>query len=213
MFPQNSKVTRIFLSLVLSSSFAVIQCDEGLAKAYKPISSNNVYQGKKNSRIYVMQSQMAMRSEKYDSAMKLAKRAVDLDRDDMDARVAYAEALYKLCLKDPSDKVLFNKCVKAWLIVHRNILGNESDTALKGISMPLGNKFFEDENRGILAKRRLKALVGRLPKFWESNSKYLKKVLVPIQEVQGSVISSKKSDEEKENETENQTSSNSSSNL
>ena len=208
MFSQNSKVNRILLSLLLSSSFAVIQCEEGQAEAYKPVSSNNIYQGKKNSHIYVMQSQLAMRSEKYDAALKLAKRAVDLDRDDIDARVAYGEALYKIWQRDPSDKMVYNKCVKAWLIVHRNVLGHESGTALKGISLPLGNKFFEDENHGILAKRRLKTLVGRLPKFWESNSKYLKKVLIPIQEVQGSVVSSQESTDENESKSESSSTTN-----
>ena len=134
--------------------------------------------------------------------MKLGQKAIEMDRDDLDARVAYGEALYEMYQRDKENKDIYNKCVKAWLIVHRNVLGNETSTAFKGISLPLANKFFEDENYGILAKHRLKSLCGRLPKFYESNSRYLRKVLIPIENVEGTIVSTreKTGDDKKSND-------------
>lgn len=179
------------LLLVLpSSARAAKKVDDG----YRPISSDEVYNSGKNARVLYMQAQMAMRNHDLERAVKLSKRAVEVDPDDMDARVAYGEALYKkyLALKgsEASQPALYNECVKTWLVIHRSVVGLESDESYKGISIPLANKFFADDNRGILAKKRLESLCGRLPKFWETNNRYLKKVLKPESRVEGSVIGS-----------------------
>lgn len=189
----------IFLSLALALTLSLVlpssaRASKKVDDGYRPISSDDVYNSGKNARVLYMQAQVAMRNHDLERAVKLAKQAVEVDPDDMDARVIYGEALYKkyLALKgsDTSQPALYNECVKTWLVIHRSVVGLESDESYKGISIPLANKFFADDDRGILAKKRLESLCGRLPKFWESNNRYLKKVLKPESQVEGSVVGS-----------------------
>ncbi len=42
-----------------------------------------------------------------------------------------------------------------------------------GLSIPLVQKFYEDDERGIPAKQHLLSLVGSVPKPWETDRKYL----------------------------------------
>lgn len=199
-------VTTIKLKSSLVTGLAILSlffsASEVRAK-YKPVNSNDLYHSNKNARVLYMQAQMALRGDDLERAIKLGKKAVELDPEDMDARVVYGDALFRKYQNDKDNTKLYNECVKTWLMVHRNVVGSETGTGLKGVGIPLANKFFEDEGRGILAKKRLRTLCGRLPKFWETNRKYLKKVLIPETKVAGSIVSentSETTDSEAESE-------------
>lgn len=148
--------------------------------------------GKRDSHINYMQAELATRISDKNRAIILGRKAVKLDPDDIDARVALGEALYeKIEDQENKDPRLFNECVKTWLMVNRNVVGDEAAMSYKGISIPGASKFFEDEDRGILARERLKSLCGRLPRMWETNQKYLDTMLMPEKSVSGQLITKK----------------------
>lgn len=155
--------------------------------SYKPVSNFDVL-GRKNARLLYAQSERSLKTDDIVKALKTSKRAVELDPDDMDARVAYGEALYKMHLYDKSDSSIFNECVKTWLIVHRELIGEEKGLNYKGIGIPLVMQYYEDGSRSVTAKKRLKSLCGRVPKFWETNKKYLTAVLKPSTSVSGALL-------------------------
>jgi len=66
----------------------------------------------------------------------------------------------------------------------------ERGEAAHGIN-PMGH-FYEDEEHGISARRHLVKLTGYAPKPWETNARYLKRVLLPSTgTVSGAVIKDK----------------------
>lgn len=147
---------------------------------------------KKRTISSLLSSEMALRAERVDRAIQLARRAMLRDPDDMDVHKALAEALdRKLETQADKDPKLFGECVREWLIVMRNGVGMEKGTNFRG--MGVVDHFFGDDEYYIVAKKRLKHLTGYVPKPWESNEKYLKKVLQPAQtSIEGRII--KKSD-------------------
>ncbi len=146
--------------------------------------------GKKNARIHQMHSELALLSDDTERAVKLGRRSVELDPNDIDARVALGNALYEKIQKEGEDHSTadYNECVKTWLIVFRNMVGDEAGISYKGVSLPLMNKFYEDEDRGVIAKSMLQRLCGHAPKCWETNKKYLSKVLRPEATVAGEIV-------------------------
>lgn len=144
--------------------------------------------GKKNARMQMMQSEMVCRTNQYRLAAEHSRKAVEADPDDMDARFAHGEALFNLIESGNTDPIVHNECVKTWLIVHRNLVGEDSGLNFKGVGIPLVQTLFSDE-RGKIAKTRLRKLVGRLPKAWETNRKYLTQVLKAEPEVDAKIIS------------------------
>ncbi len=170
---------------------------EDSTSSYKPISTYDaMHQGKSDSesRMLLLQSQAALRNEDLERAIKFGRRAVNADQNDLDARAAYGNALSTfLRLKEKTDKnypSVRNEAIKTWLLIYRNVVGEESGTTYKGIGIPLAGTFFADSDRVGLAKDRLTEICGRTPKFWETNKKYLKKVLEPEVQVEGTILSS-----------------------
>jgi hypothetical protein len=141
-------------------------------------------------------SEYAAMMHNYDQALALAKMAVQMDDNDLDVHLAYAQALQAKVdgVKDPDPK-LFNQCIKEWLIVMRSERGPEKGLTKKnGAGNKRINKLFEDEDHAILAAMHLKALVGRVPKDNESDSHFMKDVGKPVElEVTGKVLTHGKS--------------------
>jgi hypothetical protein len=192
-------VCAVFVLLALLGGRALALASETTqspSAARDKVSSYEVFNKSKkrdNSKIQYMQSEISLRNDDVNRAVSMGRRAVELDPNDIDARVALGEALYQK-IKKAKKKVtpeVYNECVKTWLMVLRNIVGDEANMGYKGISIPLVERFYEDEDRTILARTRLTAVCGRVPKFWETNKKFLDKVLLPeaSTSVAGTVIS------------------------
>lgn len=131
-----------------------------------------------NARTLMLSAKQSMRHHNYKKAIVLLRKAVQLDPDDPDVRCLYAEALQeKLSHQVDKDPYTFNLCIRNWLMVARNEVGDEKGASIKGIGIGLG--YFQDEDRTIRAKASLKKLTGYSPKPWETNDRYLRKVLKP----------------------------------
>jgi tetratricopeptide (TPR) repeat protein len=128
----------------------------------------------------------------YDKAIKLSKLAVEKDYDDTDTHMIFAEALEKKYNKQvEKDPALFNKCVKEWLIVLRNEAGMEKGMAWHGMQIPLMEEFYKDEEHTMPARSHILALTGFLPKWHETDARFLKKVGKPVDtDVSGKVVAS-----------------------
>lgn len=189
---------------VVTSLAFCLACPECQAKNsadassnYKPVSTFDAMQrgrGADNSRLFTLKSQAALRNNDLERAVKYGKKAVDADNNDLDARVAYGNVLFQfLNTRDKTDinyPSIRNEAIKTWLLIYRNVVGEESGTNFKGIGLPMASKFYADENRVGLAKARLKEICGRTPKFFETNRKYLKRVLEPEVKLEGTILSS-----------------------
>ena len=135
---------------------------------------------KRRSISALISAEMALRSERVDRSIQLARRAMKRDPDDLDVHKALAEALdRKLEYQTDKDPKVFEECVREWLIVLRNGVGMEKGTNFKGLGV--FDSLFGDEDTYIIAKQRLKHLTGYVPKPWETNEKYLKRVLRPAE--------------------------------
>jgi len=136
----------------------------------------------------MMQGQRALSAGNTSLAITKFRRAIDMDNEDMDAHRYYAEALEKkLRSQVDKDPELFNECVRQWLTVMRNIVGDEKGMSIRGVN-PIAD-LYGDEDHAIMAKNHLVKLTGSAPKFWETNAHYLKKVLKPSTEnVAGTVV-------------------------
>jgi hypothetical protein len=116
--------------------------------------------------------------------------ALEKDPDDIDSHMYYAEALeekLKMKPKKDRDQDLLNECVNEWLIVYRCEVGDEKGVSFHGIN-PLGH-LYEDEERSIPARHHIVSLVGRAPKPWETDEKFMKWVNRPATEVAGKLLS------------------------
>jgi tetratricopeptide (TPR) repeat protein len=131
-----------------------------------------------SARSLLMTAKQYMRHHNYNKAIPQLSRAIKLDPDDPDVRCLYAEALEeKLSHQVEKDPTIFNLCVRNWLMILRSEVGEEKGATYKGIGIGMG--YFQDEERTTHAKHRLKALTGYIPKPWETNDRYLRRVLKP----------------------------------
>jgi hypothetical protein len=128
----------------------------------------------------------------YDKAIRLSKLAVEKNYDDTDTHMVFAEALEKKYNKQvEKDPALFNKCVKEWLIVLRNEGGMEKGMSWHGMQIPLMEEFYKDEEHTMPARSHILALTGFLPKWHETDARFLKKVGKPVDtDVSGKVVAS-----------------------
>jgi len=140
-----------------------------------------------SARTLLMSARQHLRHHNYLRAIALLKQAVKLDSDDLDVRCLLAQALEeKLSNQQEKNGDDFNLCVQNWLAVARSQGGEEKGMTFKGIGLGVG--LFQDEERAILAKRSLKSLTGYLPKPWETNDRYLRRVLKPSSATVSGVI-------------------------
>ncbi len=125
-----------------------------------------------------IQAERALKSGNYEKAIEFGKRALELNIDDCDSHLIYAKALEaKLAAQKKEDPLLFNHCVREWLYVLRNTYGDERGVNFRGLGLPgVGGAWNEDEDRQRPARQHLLKLTGCVPKLWETNEKFLKKV-------------------------------------
>ncbi|MBS2009296.1 MAG: tetratricopeptide repeat protein [Cyanobacteria bacterium SZAS TMP-1] len=127
-------------------------------------------------------ARVSLRNGNYKRATALCRKALQKDDDDIDIHLTYAECLeQQLAHQAEKDPQLFQKCVREWLIVYRNEVGDEKGMTLKGLNL-LGT-MWNDEHRGGIAAKHLKGLTGYLPRIWETDGRYLAKVLKPADTV------------------------------
>jgi len=138
------------------------------------------------------QAELSLRSRNFDKAIQFARRSIQENGDDADLHRIYAEALEgKLELQKEKDPSLFGTCVEEWLSVLRSGNGEERGLNVHGAG-GIADFFYKDDEHYILARHHLLALTGSMPKAWETNSRYLKRVLKPKPGVQGALVGDKK---------------------
>jgi hypothetical protein len=183
----------VLLMLVLcgvSSNSAI--ADEDYSE-YHPVHSMEAFTslGEQTAVSYSMAAEYQMKNKNYNAAIKLCQEAIDKDNDDVDIHMIYAKCLQKkLKTQVEKDPELFNKCVKEWVMVYKNEVGDEKGMSYKGATLPFMTKFYEDEDRSIPARQSLITLTGTVPKYNETTAKFLKRVSKPAStSVSGTVIS------------------------
>jgi hypothetical protein len=157
-----------------------------------------------DSGAYARNAEYCLQHGYVDRAIKLCQLALN-NKDDPDLHQIYATALEaKLKDQEEKDPTLFRNCVAEWLIVLRQS-GGEENLAFHGASLPGVGKFFEDEDRSMPAKQHIQHLTGHLPKVWETNDRFVKRVTKEFESsVAGRVMTP--SPTEKQSRTEKQSS-------
>jgi tetratricopeptide (TPR) repeat protein len=156
------------------------------------IEAFNSIRGNSTGSSLQLAAKYASNNGNYEEAIKWSKLALEKDPDDIDSHMSYAEALEQKLKTKPEkerDHNLLNECVNEWLIVYRSEVGEEKGAGFHGIN-PLGH-LYEDEERSIPARHHIVTLVGRAPKPWETDTKFMKWVDRPDTSVAGKIISSK----------------------
>lgn len=117
-----------------------------------------------------------IRDGKFTKAMLVMQKAIKISPNDVENYILYAEAMQGVLERqEDKDPELFNKCVGVWLQVLRSEVGEEKGLSFKGIS--IDNGLYGDEDTVFKAKRQLRKLTGYVPKPWETDNKYLVRVL------------------------------------
>jgi hypothetical protein len=161
----------------LSMVSAIADATDARKDAQPITSMEAVYRlGRPSANKFGMGADFAKRNGRCDESIRLAQEALKRQDNDLDLHEQYAEALeHKLESMQEEDPVLFNQCVKEWLIVLRNEAGDERGLSFHGISI-MGH-LYADEDHSIEARAHLVGLTGRAPKPWETDAKYLERVL------------------------------------
>lgn len=122
----------------------------------------------------------SLKSGNYTRAIYLIKEAMKKDDDDIDIHALYALSLEaKIDSEEERDPELFKTCVHEWLLVYRQEVGEEKGMTFKGLNI-MGT-MWNDEYAGGMAKKHLKKLCGYLPKYWETDNRYVQRVLKPAE--------------------------------
>jgi hypothetical protein len=136
---------------------------------------------------YGERARVALRNGNVSRALSLCKQAMKADDDDPDIHLYYASALEaKLERQTEKDPDIFKECVHEWLKVYRNEVGEERGDTFHGLAVV--GTFWNDENRGIIARKHLIKLVGYAPKPWQTDNRFMAKATRPAAvQVTGSV--------------------------
>lgn len=137
---------------------------------------------------YRMEAEAALNSNRFERAIELSRKSLAKDNTDIDTHRILAEALeIKYERQKDQDPAVLRECLTEYLTVMKCDVGEE-----KGLSL-LGPGFFaylygsDDSGRYVLAKTRIKHLTGSLPRLWENNEMFFKRVIK--QQVHGRIIS------------------------
>lgn len=186
----------ILLSLVCiqAPGLANYENTEESPKKYKPVQSNDVinrtHGGYSESQIAYVKIKRAFYEKDYDKAIKLGRELIDLTPMNLDAKVVYAEALYQKYKENPKDKSTKNKCIRMWLIIHRLIKNDGWTLSDRSRHTTFRHRFHGKERRDLVTRQRLIELCGRVPKWRETDRKFLKKHLEPERNVAGQIVDS-----------------------
>jgi len=143
-----------------------------------------------------MEAEQALENNRVDEAIKLLRKANDLDDDDIDSHACLARALEtKLQSQKKKDQSVLSECLSEWVKVMRNQMGDEKGMTFKGLSILNINALYTDDDRQGMAKAHLRKLAGSAPRPWETNNQYLNRVL--IKNVEGELVSKEKSPQTK----------------
>jgi hypothetical protein len=135
--------------------------------------------GETTGNSYLLQAHQCLKAGYIDKAIKYCQKAINKDSNDCDTHLMYAQALQKKLQTQPADKrdpELFKKCLAEYLIVLRNEVGDEIGMSWHGLSVPGLSGQYSDTERGGVARVELKKLTGSLPRVWETDAKYIKRV-------------------------------------
>lgn len=145
--------------------------------------------GEAPAQAIAVEAQAALHSSRFDRSIELARLSLVKNPDDIDTHRTYAEALEaKIQFSDRKDPALMRTCLLEWLRVLRSDGGEEKGVAMLGPG--LWSHAFGDEERYGLARIHLKALVGMVPRPWESDSMYLKRAMQTKSSVRAKLIGS-----------------------
>jgi hypothetical protein len=166
---------------------------EAHSDSLQPIIPNeNVLElGRVSGNTLMTQAELCLKSRNFDKAIQFARRSIQENGDDADLHRIYAEALEgKLQLEKEKDPTLYRECVEEWLSVMRSGNGEERGLNIQGAG-GIADFLYKDDDHYILARHHLLELTGVLPKAWETNSRYMKRVLKPKPGVKGTLVDEK----------------------
>lgn len=125
--------------------------------------------GSDSSNALRLEGENSLRMGHLDRALMLLQRSVEMSPMDIDGRILYAQALeQKLQGEKVRDPALFNFCLKHWFFVFKRA---------------------EFPDQIIQARAHLINLTGVAPRRWDTEQKYLAKVMLP--ETGSSVVAMK----------------------
>jgi hypothetical protein len=137
------------------------------------------------------EAEHAIADARYDRALQMIKVALHRNNDVLDLHRLYAEALEGKLSEQPQNKkdpLLYEQAVKEWLIVMRTEVGEESGINVHGAGGIFDNLYQDDDNY-VKARYHLKQLTGLIPHPWETDKKYLARVLSsPSHAVSGKLV-------------------------
>ena len=106
-----------------------------------------------------LEGEQSMRFNNIDRAVLVLGKSVEMSPADMDGRILYAEALEKKLMRQKTqDPQLHNLVVKQWLYIAKK--ADYMDQKMQGT-------------------KHLSSLTGQRPRMWETEDRFLSRVLVP----------------------------------
>ncbi len=106
-----------------------------------------------------LEGEQSMRFNNIDRAVLVLGKSVEMSPADMDGRILYAEALEKKLMRQKTqDPQLHNLVVKQWLYIAKK--ADYMDQKMQGT-------------------KHLSSLTGQRPRMWETEDRFLARVLVP----------------------------------
>ena len=157
-------ITLAISALVMPAACAgedYIMDTSGIGKSHNGVvSSDQILElGMNTPNALRLEGEQSLRMGHLDRAIMVLQRSVEMAPLDIDGRIMYAGALeQKLVAQKERDPRLFNFCVKQWLFVAKKA------------------EFPDQKGQGI---SHVYNLTGCAPKIWESDRKFLARVLLP----------------------------------
>lgn len=162
-------VKNTLVTLILSAQLAVpalaredfIMDTSSIGKSHGGVITSDQFLelGMRTPNALRLEGENSLRMGHVDRAIMVLQRSVEMAPLDMDGRILYAQALeQKLIGQRERDPALFNFVVKQWLFVAKKA---------------------EFPDQSFQGRQHLINLTGVAPKLWESDRKYLARVLLP----------------------------------